>query len=337
MKKKIVVSILLGLIIICIIKIGCCRNMENQFTNIGEHLTPLAMADGGNYPARVNDYFKFYGLDIDANNVEHIFGTFESGGYTLAGHIYKPAKYKATVFIAHGYFNHCGQLNHLIENLLKNDFAVACFDLPGHGLSSGPRCSIENFSEYSKALIDFTKATTTRVNGPYHFIGHSTGAVAYIDYALKNKDNVFDKVVLAAPLVHCVGWEPSKIGCNEKLQFIKSIPRVFRKNSSDADFLNFVKNIDPLQSKTMPLQWTRALHIWNDKIANLPPCEKELKIIQGTSDTTVDWQFNMKFLETKFTQVHVYMIENANHELFNESSDMRSDVFSLIIDYLNNN
>ncbi len=51
-------------------------------------------------------------------------------------------------------------------------------------------------------------------------------------------------------------------------------------------------------------------------------------------DTTVDWQFNIKFLRDKFSNIEIELIENANHDLFNESVDMRSEVFSQISDYL---
>lgn len=311
-------------------------DMGYETGKVREAIQPLGEFSG-EYPDSVVEYFKFYGLDFEGNDVEHIFGTFESGELTLVGHIYKPAEYKATVVAAHGYFDHCGQLKHLVKYLLEEGYAVAAFDLPGHGLSSGERGSIDDFAQYSQALIDFADKTKGQLNGPYHFVGHSTGAAAVLDYLLYNKDAVFDRVVLAAPLIHYAAWEQSKIGYNEKIRFVKSVPRVFRKNSSDAEFLDFIKNSDRLQTRTIPLKWVRALHDWNEKIADLPTCEKSVKIIQGTKDTTVDWRFNIKFLQTKFNNAEVRLIENANHELFNESADIRNEVFSQISDYLKTN
>lgn len=307
--------------------------MDKAIVKVREVIRPLDDF-GGEYPDSIVGYFKFYSLDFGADDVEHIFGTFESGGFTLAGHIYKPAEYKATVFVLHGYFDHCGQLSHLIEYLLEEGFAVAVFDLPGLGLSAGERGAIDDFSQYSRALIDFTDKVRARLNGPYHFVGHSTGAAAAIDYLLTNEDSIFEGVVLGAPLVHCIAWEQTKIGYNEKLRFVKSVPRIFRKNSSDADFLKFVKNKDSLQIRKIPLKWVKALHEWNAKIIDLPACDKSIKIIQGTKDTTVDWRFNIKFLQEKFSNVEVSLIERAKHELFNESVNIRKDVFSQISHYL---
>ena len=311
---------------------GLDYNMKNSIVKIREAMEPLETAGSGEYPACITDYFAFYGLDIE--NVEHIFGSFESGGERLAGHIFRPAEYKATVIAVHGYFDHCGQLNRLIEYMVSNGYAVAAFDLPGLGLSGGERGAIENFSQYSRALIDFADNVRPQLNGPYHFVGHSTGGAAVLDYLLTNEDSVFERVVLVSPLIHCVGWNQSKLGYNEKIPFVKSVPRIFRKTSSDSAFLDFVKNKDPLQPRTIPLKWVRALHNWNDKIADLPPIKKNIKVFQGTNDTTVDWEFNVKFIQEKFRKAEICIIKDAKHGLFNESVDIRKKVFWEIKRYL---
>ena len=41
------------------------------------------------------------------------------------------------------FFDHSGILKNLIKLCLDLDYTVVCFDLPGHGLSSG-RASIDN-------------------------------------------------------------------------------------------------------------------------------------------------------------------------------------------------
>ena len=311
---------------------GHCA-LDKAILKVKEVLKPLGDSSS-EYPDAVVDYFKFYGLDFEGNDVEHIFGTFESGEFALVGHIYRPAEYIATVIAVHGYFDHCGQLNFLVKHLLEAGYAVAAFDLPGLGLSTGERGAIDDFTRYSQALIDFADKVRPQLNGPCHFVGHSTGAAAAIDYLLTNNDTIFGRVVLAAPLVHCAAWEQSKIGYGKRIQFVKSVPRIFRKNSSNSDFLDFVRNKDPLQNRKIPLKWVNALHDWNDKIADLPHCDKTFKIIQGTSDTTVDWRFNINFLQEKFSNVVVRLIGGANHELFNESVDIRKGVFSQITHYL---
>jgi len=308
--------------------------MKDVILNVKKNLRPLGVSGRSDFSAMEKEYFRFYGLDFSGGGLEHIFGSFRSGRYNLAGHIYKPARYIGAVFLLHGYFNHMGQLSKLTGHLLGNGFAVALFDLPGHGLSSGRGGEINGFRQYSLALVDFSDIVRSNLDSPYHFIGHSTGASAYLDYALKTGDDIFDRVILASPLVHCSGWNQTKISYNQKVRFFKKVPRVFRQSSSDPDFLEFVKNKDPLQSRAVPLKWVRALHKWNEEILNLPSCEKGIKIIQGASDKTVDWKYNIKFLKSKFSDIDICLLKKARHELFNESREIRNEVFSRIIDYL---
>ena len=319
---------------------GCRQNIkdQDQITRIREAMQPLSTCDNGRYPEPIVDYFKCYGLDIENRlpDVEHFFGTFESNGYTLAGHIYKPAEHKGTVILLHGYLNHCVQLRHLIGFLVESGFAVAAFDLPGHGLSEGRRAAIEDFSQYSQALADFSAEVNEHTDGPYHVIGFSAGGSAVIDALFVNQPDSFTKVLLVAPLVHCVAWGPSKAGTKIFGGFVESVPRAARKESSDRQYLEFVKT-DPLQIKTVPLEWVRALHAWNDKIANLPGSPTQIKVIQGTKDTTVDWKFNVEFIREKFNNAEVVLIEDGRHELLNESVDIRTKVFSEIGNYLSKN
>ena len=288
------------------------------------------------YSDSVESYFDYYGLDVEKRQggVEHIFGRFGSGGFILAGHIFKPREYKGTVVLVHGYLNHCGQLRYLIEYLVGEGYAVAAFDLPGHGLSSGDRAAIDDFSQYTKALRDFAGLMTGKVNGPYHVIGFSNGASVVLDYLLYNDKDVFDKVVLAAPLVRCVGWEQMKTGYRVYSRFGDSVARLPRKNSSDKEFIKFNRNKDKLHAKEVSLRWVKALDEWNERTAKTKVCEKEILVLQGTNDLTVAWQYNVKFIQTKFSDVKVKLIKKARHELFNEAETMRNEVFSQIGNFL---
>jgi len=307
--------------------------MENTILEIREQIKPLDFNHGQKHPELVTDYFKYYSLDLAEENIDHIFGTFESGPYTLTAHIFKPRQYKATVIVLHGYLNHCGELKHLIKYLLDEGYAVAAYDAPGHGLSTGDQAAVEDFSEYGAALTDFTHVVKNHLQGPYHFIGFSTGSSAAIEYLLTSQ-NTFDKVILAAPLVRCSAWEQSKAAFKFYSKFADSVPRWPRNNSSDKAFIEFNRKKDYLHAQWVPIKWVNALHNWNDKIEHAPPCNKPIKIIQGTDDTTVDADYNITFLRQKFPNADISIIKNAKHELFNESAEIRNNVFSQIKNYL---
>jgi len=308
--------------------------MEEVIEKVKSQMKPLDECNSTQYSDSVQRYFQYYWLDVGDGRAEHLFGTFKSDGQKLAGHIYKPAEYKATVILLHGYLNHTGQMKHLIGYLLGQGYAVAAFDMPGHGLSKGERGSIDDFSQYSDALRNSAKVVGGRLHGPYHLVAFSLGSGVALDYLLTSEDSIFDRIVLAAPLVRNAAWESLKTGYNVYSKLAKSIPRARRANSSDKKFLEFNRTKDILHVEKVPLKWVKSLYEWNDKIVNLPRRDRAVLVIQGTSDTTVAWRYNIKFIQSKFSDVKVRMIDKGRHELFNESVNIRSKVFSEIGDYL---
>ena len=119
--------------------------INREQTDLTEQITiePIEQVEPAQYSPAVMEYFTYYNLDGEWCRAEHFFGSFKSGGFTLAGHLYRPAEYTATVILLHGYLNHTGQFKNLIRYLLENGFAVAAYDLPGHGFSTGERAAIE--------------------------------------------------------------------------------------------------------------------------------------------------------------------------------------------------
>ena len=280
----------------------------------------------------IENYLEFYGLNIAT--AAHEFVQFKSNSFELAGHIFQPVNYKGTVIILHGYLNHCGLLAKLIKYLVEAGFAVAVFDLPGHGLSSGEPTAIDDFSQYSDSLNDFLKIIKPKLHSPYHIIGHSTGAAVILEYLLEGGDDCFDKVILAAPLERTDWWLLEKIGFSISRLFSSFVPRVFRKVTSDEEFLKFVKYKDPLQAKKISLKWVAAMFKWDQRIADAKISNRPILVIQGTKDNIINWRHNIRFIQSKFENSEIELIENCRHELFNESEKIRQEVFSQIKDFL---
>lgn len=104
---------------------GC---IDRDSMKVKIEMEPLCKIRPDKYSASIQRYFNYYGLSPDKDAVgpyDHFFGTFESDGKIIAGHIFAPKKYRATVFVLHRYLSHCGQLKHLIKCLLQQDFIFA--------------------------------------------------------------------------------------------------------------------------------------------------------------------------------------------------------------------
>jgi alpha-beta hydrolase superfamily lysophospholipase len=296
-------------------------------------IEPIEDADPQSYSARTEAYFAHYGLDCEPD-VQHVFGSFASGRYTLAAHLYRPAHYEATVVLLHGYLNHTGQMRHLTGRLIEEGFAVGVFDLPGHGLSTGQSARIEDFEEYEQALEDFMKIVRPRLHGPYHAIGFSTGASILVDSLLTNRAESFDRLILAAPLIRWTAYRQSKDTYKVYRRFTDRISRFHTKNSSDREYLAFNKTGDYLHATHLSLDWVKALFDWNDKLKDLPPCDRDILILQGDKDSTVDWKYNLKLLGKKFPNARIEMFPKVRHELFNEAQEHRERVLETVRQYL---
>ncbi len=132
--------------------------------------------------AQAQDYQRFYGLNLPAHSW---LGSFQAAGFDLVGQAWLPEQPSATLFLLHGYYDHMGLYRHVIEWALKQGFAVISCDLPGHGLSSGERASINDFAVYQQVLEAlFEQAHTLQLPHPWHLCGQSTGGAIAVDHLL---------------------------------------------------------------------------------------------------------------------------------------------------------
>jgi len=306
---------------------------ESNIDQVKKEMKPLNfLQDTLHTPSEIS-YFRYY--DFDFKKTRHFWGTFNSGDKKIAAHIFMPADSKGSVFLLHGFFDHTGIMKNLIRHCLDQQYAVAVYDLPGHGFSSGERLLIKDFSEYVSVLEDFIKICRPHLQKPFHLICHSTGCAIAFEYLNHTKDIIFEKVVFLAPLVHFTSWNMTKVGYFITKPFVKTLPRKFRKNSSDPVFIEKYRN-DPLRSSSFPLKWLNALYKWDRRIKGYKPVSKPVFVIQGTGDKVVDWKYNIEFLEKKLSKMEVKWIQNAKHQLLNENESVKSEVLNSITKYLEN-
>jgi alpha-beta hydrolase superfamily lysophospholipase len=311
---------------------GIDVRMQRCIEKVKQDLGPLCLEAPPIYSDALHDFFDYYGLNVEG--ADHFMGTFVSGPYTNVAHIFIPPECRGTVLLVHGYYDHSGGWQHVIRHLVKEKYTVAVYDQPGHGLSSGARASITDFSQYVTVVKDVMEICARELVGPYHVVAHSAGCSAVIDHILDADDARIDRIVLIAPLIRSVAWTVSGVGNFIGGAFFERVPRTFRKNSSDNAYMEFVKE-DPLHARYVPLKWVDAHRDWCKSITGANPSERGIKIIQGGEDSTVAWEYNLKFLEQKFPQLDVSMVRGGGHQLINESKSLRQQTLDIITQWLN--
>lgn len=274
-----------------------------------------------------------YGLDPELRHasVQHRVGTFSSGDFSLVGHVWLQTGATHNLVLVHGYFDHSGLYGKLVEFGLRQHCNVLIFDLPGHGLSSGPIAAIDDFCQYGRAIADAISAASLPAL-PCWVIAQSMGAAALVECA-RAYPWPFDAAVLLAPLVRPSGWARIVFAHTLVGRILKSVPRGFAVNSSDTAFLAFVKD-DPLQSHRVPLVWVRALRHWLQTLPLRDLGVGPVLVVQGDNDATVDWHYNLPAIEKLFPGTTVAMLPGAGHHLANESKPLMRDYLATISAYL---
>ncbi|MCX4026634.1 alpha/beta hydrolase [Endozoicomonas sp. SM1973] len=303
-------------------------------------LKPLHLANPQPLTEVEQQYSAFYGIDFDTENPEinHNMGYFDSIHYRVACHYYWKDSNQGTAFVVHGYYDHVGLYGNLIKFLLDQHLNVVCFDLPGHGLSSGNRACIADFTDYVTALKQCINIATNSTPNPWFLLGQSTGGAVIADYLLTEKftpnNCPFSKVVLFAPLIRPKNWGMIELAHRFLGSLLSNVKRSFAPNSHDEAFLHFVKHQDPLQPSHSSVKWLGALREWIKRIEHMPSSSLSPIIIQGKDDQTVDWQYNIPVLQKLFSNPTVFYLPSAKHHLVNESSSIRTEYFDYLKDIL---
>ncbi|WP_165875800.1 alpha/beta hydrolase [Hazenella coriacea] len=277
----------------------------------------------------MQEYIRFYGLDFP--QVEHLYGYIPCCNEQIFLQSFRPVESRGTVLLLHGYLEHAGVLKHVIFFLLEHSYQVITFDWQGHGLSSGERASVSQFAEYLCVFEQIYKEIIPSLtDSRIHVIAHSTGGAVALDYML-NHSSDFDRVVLLAPLVRSYMWHASKIGFYLGHRWIKEVQRVNRHTHEE--YANFIQ-MDPLQNDKVPLTWVQALFDWYKEVQSATPSNRELLIIQGNQDKTVDWKYNIRFFQEKFPESRIEIVKGGGHQLFNDTQSTIEQTLDFIHDYL---
>lgn len=283
-------------------------------------------------------YRRHYSLDMQLRHpgVQMRLGHFPAAGYQIATQLWLPEQPRATLLMLHGYYDHMGLYRHVVDWALGLDLAVLACDLPGHGLSDGPRASINDFAEYQQVLAGLLQqARRLALPQPLHLIGQSTGAAILLDHLLGNPQiDGLGQVMLLAPLVRPLAWNRGRLSYQLLRPFVKSIRRRFTDNSNDRAFLDFVRQHDPLQPRSLPTAWVGALSRWIPRIEQAKSSVQRPIIIQGEADGTVDWRHNLEVLADKFPGAERLLLPEARHHLANEREDLRQHYFGFLGEHL---
>ncbi len=287
--------------------------------------------------APVQDYLNHYHINFTQERLcrRHHFGSFRAAGFDIAAHIWQADLPKGTVFLLHGFTDSVGLMQHAVRFLLEQQWTVVAFDLPGHGLSSGEQASIDSFDQYREVLEVCLQHSRGALPKPWYGMGQSTGASVWLNYLGHHPEQTeIDKLLLLAPLIRPRGWGLARWVFPGLKLLGKDVVRKYNLTSHDQEFLDFVREGDPLQARITPLRWAVAMEEWIDNFRSFSVQQRPLTIIQGDDDQTVDAEYNLEAIREVFPNTTVKMIRGGRHQLVNESLEYRERVFKRVGEWL---
>lgn len=309
-------------------------------------LEPLNLNRKFEPTVEIESYRRLYGLD--ALDCEHWQGFIEMPLFKLHVQVFQPRlkseteQIKGTVFLLHGYLEHSGIYQPIIRELLDQGFSVLTYDLPGHGLSNGSPASIQNFDHYQQVLEAVYRYVkhAAQLPAPWLGIGQSTGGAIWLhhllDFAERRENPYVERVLLLSPLIRPAksAWWHNSVGLGIIRRIKREVPRHFRRNNHNPEFLRFVRLKDPLQPRMMGMDWILAMSRWMQEMEARPACRIPVWLAQGAQDQTVDWRYNIEFIRRKFRLQTLLMLEEGSHQLINERADIRAALTGLIPAFL---
>jgi len=248
-------------------------------------------------------------------------------------YIFEPAEPESTLVFVHGYLSHSLSAAFLVRHLLNLNIRVVCADLPGHGLSDGEPGDIETFAVYGSFIKDTYDFCQRRWPGPIDFIGHSTGCASMHEF-LRQGNSGYNRIIFLSPLVRSWLWEASLTGLSVTEKFSNTFPALRNVVSRDRKYL-YKSKLDHLRLRYVSVHWVYALEAWNEELkTDSVPITREILVLQGTADTTIDAPYGKKLYARLFPNLIHTDIPNGIHCLHSDLQPNREIVFREITAYL---
>jgi alpha-beta hydrolase superfamily lysophospholipase len=198
-------------------------------------------------------------------------------GQELFYQSWKPeAAPKAAIAIVHGGAEHSGHYTFLVNHFLERGFALAGFDLRGHGRSKGRRGHVMDWDENRGDMDCYLSRVQDEFPGvPVFLFGHSMGGTTILDHSLR-RSPALSGVILSGAGIRAP--EASPILLTIAKIFSVLWPTLSFSNRLDFSTVNRDPSVveryvnDPLVISTVTarygIEWVKTIHWVRSHIAD---------------------------------------------------------------------
>lgn len=245
---------------------------------------------------------------------------------------------KAVVSLVHGLGEHSARYAHVGKAFTDAGFALAGFDLRGHGKSGGPRGHLPSFDAFMDDIAGFQKQLDERFpNLPRFLYGHSLGGILVLNYVLRRKPEFVGVISTGAGMRTALEEQKAKVAMAKVLGAL--MPGVAIPSGLDPTSISRNEDVvkayanDPLVHDRMSLGFGKIMLSvipWTFEHAHefsLP-----LLIMHGTGDKLGYPRGSEEFASYVKQDCTLKLWNGMYHELHNEPE--QDDVFALTIEWM---
>ena len=248
-------------------------------------------------------------------------------------------KAKNAIILVHGWSEHSGKYEEVIQFFVENNYSVYAPDMRGHGLSEGERGYIQRWSQYLEDLQKLHEIISPNFPKPI-IMGHSMGGLIAIRYAEGQAYNHSISALITSGAYLQLAFEvnplKSMFGTVMSNYFPKfSLKQEISANDFSSDPILQKKHAsDPLNHSTVNSRWfteaKKAQELAFDEADKLLiPC----LIMHGSADSIATVEGSQKlFREISTDHKELLIYDGMQHEILMELN--RKQVFKDVAKWL---
>ncbi|MEP7291017.1 MAG: lysophospholipase [Chloroflexota bacterium] len=247
---------------------------------------------------------------------------------------------RAAVLLVHGYGEHSGRYQHVIERLVKSDYAVYAIDHRGHGKSEGVRAYCDTMDQFVDDLkLYFDRMKIAQLGKKCFVLGHSMGALISLAFTQRYQSEIDGLIISGAPVNADANVSPALIAIGKVLN--KIAPKLHLLDTSSPGILSSDPEIDirwasdPLTNKK-PMRVRLGVEMNNmaqQVRAHLADLRLPMLILHGADDKLVNPSGSqLAYEQVSSLDKTLKRYAGMRHEILNEVD--KAIVMTDIVDWL---
>jgi alpha-beta hydrolase superfamily lysophospholipase len=245
---------------------------------------------------------------------------------------------RAAVALVHGLGDHSERFGPVGTILARSGYALAGFDLRGHGRSDGPRGHTPRYEAFLDDLADFLDQVRARYpRRPVFLYGHSLGGNLVLNYILRRNPQLHGAIVTSPWLRVAFEPPPAKVALAKALE--RLVPAFSQDWGLEAAALSHDTEIvrgyaaDPLvHGRISARMFVSFYEAGQWALAHAAEFPLPLLLMHGTADRVTSADASREFANRAGKTVTWRAWDGMYHEIHNESA--REGVVSTMVRWM---